>query len=488
MKRSIYTFLLLMMSVFVYGQSYKGGYSVVSRELREESDTLYMSFDVHVHSSAVSQCGFLVMTPELEAGDSVQIFPHIILRGKDKVRQHSRWEVLYGGRHRLPDYFMSVGVNEDTDTVLHYSVRLPYEMWMDSARLILREQFVGCGNSWREQLYSLQGSVSLSPRTPYEVSPVLVYEEPAREEKRRVKQGQAYLDFQVGRSVIIPTFRRNPEELSRLRDAIDEVHRNPDIEIHGLYIEGYASPEGRYDSNEKLSMNRAYALKDYIRDHYGFAESRFTVSWVAEDWEGLKVLVNESDIRYKDEIVSVIDGNDIFDGRERKLMSLRGGVPYREMLRDMFPQLRRVEYQIDYSVKDYSLEESRALVGKSPDQLSQREMYLLAESYGVGSRDFEDLVELALRYYPDDPVARLNASSVMIGRGDLNTARRLLSGLNSGGALNNLGVISLLQGDLAEAEELLGRALSAGVSEASVNLEELTKKREDNAKMERYGK
>ena len=110
----------------------------------------------------------------------------------------------------------------------------------------------------------MNNSVSLSTRAPYEVSPVVAFILPDKEVKVRHRQGKAYLDFPVGRSVILPTYRRNPEELSKIDDAIRDVAGNSDVIIQGIYIEGYASPEGTYASNDRLSKARAEALKDYI--------------------------------------------------------------------------------------------------------------------------------------------------------------------------------------------------------------------------------
>ena len=47
--------------------------------------------------------------------------------------------------------------------------------------------------------------------------------------------------------------------------------------------------------------------------------------------------------------------------------------------------------------------------------------------------------------------------------------------------LNNRGVLNLLQGDLDQAETNFKKAQSLGSSEAGANLEEVAKKRKDNA-------
>ena len=42
----------------------------------------------------------------------------------------------------------------------------------------------------------------------------------------------------------------------------------------------------------------------------------------------------------------------VYEGRERMLMELSGGVPYRRLLVLGFPQLRRIECSIDYTIRE----------------------------------------------------------------------------------------------------------------------------------------
>ena len=306
--------------------------------------------------------------------------------------------------------------------------------------------------------------------------------------KVRHRQGKAYLDFPVGRSVILPTYRRNPEELSKIDDAIRDVAGNSDVIIQGIYIEGYASPEGTYASNDRLSKARAEALKDYIVQKFNLNSSLFKVSNVAEDWEGLVELVQASELPQKAQILRIIESTDVFDGRESALMRLNGGTPYRLMLKDMFPDLRRVEYQVDYTVKDYDLSQSLVVLQKNPGDLSQLELYTLAFSSEKWGSDFTRiLMEVIPKYFPDDAVANTNAAAVLLHGGELATAKRLLQKAgDSGAALNNLGVLQLLEGDLDAAEISFEKARDAGCSESAGNLEEVNAKRDDNKKQERY--
>ena len=304
----------------------------------------------------------------------------------------------------------------------------------------------------------------------------------------RYRQGKAYLDFQVGRSVILPNYRCNSEELLKIDDVIRDMMRNPDATIQGVYIEGYASPEGTYATNDRLSKARAEALKSYILQKFKVPGKLFKVSHVGEDWDGLVELVKASQMPQKEQVLRIIETIDVFDGREKTLMELNGGIPYRWMLKEIFPKLRRVEYQIDYVVKDYDLSQAQVALQRNPDNLSQLELSSLAMASKVGSSEFNRiLIEVIPKYYPNDPVAINNAAAALIQNGELATARRFLQKAGQSAAImNNSGVLHLLEGDLDQAEKWFIKAYDAGCRESEGNLEEVKAKRNDNKKLKYY--
>ncbi len=188
---------------------------------------------------------------------------------------------------------------------------------------------------------------------PVELQPEVIIEpEPVEAKKEYRMSGSAYLDFAVGRSEIVAGFEDNAAELKMLDELVASVKGNPDATITGIIITGYASPEGTWQLNKTLSEERAAALTDYIETQYGFPASIFTTTGEGEDWATLEKLVADSDITQRDEILNIIRSEGIFDGREADLMRLAGGGPYRQMKAEMFPKLRRVEYELLYIIEE----------------------------------------------------------------------------------------------------------------------------------------
>lgn len=478
----------MLTTLGVCAKGYTGQIAFISNEVKEVNDSLHIYFKVNIRAGAVNDCNAMYITPQLLSGESVVEFPYILISGNKKYNLMERWESLNKNNNQHNTTYTTIIAKENTDTLLSYNFKVPYEMWMDSARFVIKQEITGCGSENRLFIFVMNNKVSLTPHIPYQVNTLVAYVEPKAEPKIRKIQGQAYLDFQVGQSVILPNYRRNPEELAKINDLVKDVINDPDVKIKSLYIEGYASPEGTYATNDRLSYARAVALKNYMKSKFGFSESLFRVSNIAEDWDGLKALLPSSNVTHQDEILEIIDNTDILDGRELNLMKLAKGVPYRKMLNELFPQLRRVEYQINFTVKDYTLSEAKSLLGKKKSQLSQLEFFQIAKSYGENKNEFiEILAETIPKYYPNDQTANNNAAAVLITIKEFSLAKRAISKAGiTASTLNNMAVIFLEEGDLDSAEKLLQKAIEEGLVEAHHNLRELELKRVDNMKMERY--
>mgnify|MGYP000703662735 FL=1 len=61
-----------------------------------------------------------------------------------------------------------------------------------------------------------------------------------------------------------------------------------------------------------------------------------------------------------------------------------------------------------------------------PQKLSLNEFYLVAQTYEPGSVEFNDVFETAVRMYPNDEIANLNAANSAMQRKDVENAKRYL--------------------------------------------------------------
>ncbi len=287
--------------------------------------------------------------------------------------------------------------------------------------------------------------------------------------KARSESGKAYLDFAVGRSEIISGFKNNASELEKIRTTVESVQNDPDATITGITIVGYASPEGSAESNRSLSERRAQALRTHIGSSYGLYRIPFNVWGAGEDWNGLETLVENSFLPQRERILSIIGSFDNVDARERNIAALAGGEPYRRMKTELYPQLRRVEYQLDYTVVPFTVEQGKEVMKTRPGSLSLNEMFLIANTYPTGSDAFIEVFETAARVFPDSDIANLNAASSAIGRKDAVSAAGYLAKVKEQTPVywNNAGIVAWLEGDKVKAAACFAKAGEQGSANAA---------------------
>ena len=157
-----------------------------------------------------------------------------------------------------------------------------------------------------------------------------------------------HLQYEAGSAKIVRTLADNGERLAAFKEFIDRIQGDSTVVIQRISLTGYCSIEGTAQYNDRLSSTRAHSLQEYLLDFYPwmYTDGR------GEDWSGLLRLVEQSDnTAWKNAIERIILNTGVYEGRERKLMDLYGGEPYRWMFREFFPELRRIECKVEYAVK-----------------------------------------------------------------------------------------------------------------------------------------
>ena len=453
---------------------------VVCNELKQQGKELLIDAVITVDGSQIKSRENLSLTPVLESASQKEGLPSILLNGRISQKVYDR-EIALNNLQDEPRFLVvQAGKSE---SVINYKMTIPYESWMKDARFVLVPNMCCCGKEAQGEPLLIADKVLTRPDKRYEVMPTLAYISPEAETvKHRAEVGTAYLDFQVGRYTILPDFRNNAVELAKIDNTIKTVVDDKNITLSGIVLKGYASPEGSYKANALLAENRVKALRGYIEKKHDFKSSFFKLETVPEDWEGFKAKVEaDNQVPDRDAVLAIINSDKDPDKKEAELRALNGGAAYRYVLAGIFPSLRRSEYRVDYTVREFTVEEGREIIKTRPQQLSLSEMFAVANSYQIGSKDYNDVFEIAVRMYSDDPVANLNAANIALSKNDLSAARNYLAKAgNSPEAIHARGVLNLLEGNLSEAGRLLEQAKAAGVKGADANLDELRKKEADN--------
>lgn len=323
----------------------------------------------------------------------------------------------------------------------------------------------------------------------YEANVTLL--KPAPEKiKERTATATIRITYPVNRSEVLPDFEQNGTELARIDSILRPVASDTaTYKILKAGIVGYASPEDTYEHNRVLSMRRATEMRNWLAQRYVLPRENISATGAGEDWDGLRKAVVESDMPYRNEVLAVMDRYTIRQGREKYLMELRWGRPYNYMLEHFFPALRRMELEIIYTVRAFSVSETGSILEYRPQDLSQEEIYDVArvrnndQTIQRHRDEYGREYDIAVRYFPDDVVANINASSAALVRGDLELARTLLDRvIDEPRAANNLGVYYWLCGDPDTAEQYFRKAQQYDPIRAEHNLRELDRWRHEQQK------
>lgn len=491
------TCLLSTLSVVAQQKEYKGRMNVTPLQLEQVGDSLYISIDFDIRGVNVDSRRSISLIPVLMAPGSEKKLPEVMVKGRANYLTSKREIALmskaeYKVYNQNPPYAIVKGYKSGEQKHILYRKTILFEPWMKDARLDIREDLCGCGNPPRSLAVAhLVNRVKLEPIVePYDITPYLVYVQPEVEAiKKRELVSEAFLDFEVSKIDIRPDYMNNPRELKKITDMVEEVRNDPAVTVRGISVEGYASPEGTLKFNQYLSEGRANALVDYLIPSFDYPQNMYHVMFGGENWDGLLVMVEASDMKYRTEVVHILKtipaeiNYKTNTSRKNSLKSLRGGKPYLYMLREYFPSLRKAICKIDYEVKGFNVVEAKEVIKKRPQNLSLNEMYLVANSYGIGSQQFIDVFETAARMFPEDDTANLNAASAALSRKDTISAERYLSRVHSRVRIpeydNATGVLAMLRGDYGKAEKYLRSAASSGLQSAKQNLDELQKKLEN---------
>jgi Flp pilus assembly protein TadD len=105
-------------------------------------------------------------------------------------------------------------------------------------------------------------------------------------------------------------------------------------------------------------------------------------------------------------------------------------------------------------------------------------MFRVANTYDFSDPKFGEIFETAVRLFPQDQTANLNAASSSMIHGDVARAKRYLDRADRSTVeyINNRGVYELLSENYDEARVWLERAKENGSKQAEHNLAELERK------------
>lgn len=431
-------------------------------------DEIIAKIDIDLSKLKVKSNQAAIFTPMIVNGEDTLKLPGFGVYGRTRWYQYERsgFRPVSGNDEIQMRYSNRLGT-------LNYSQTAEYDTWMNGSELILERVDYGCAACILDDI--IYTPLALASYRMVEYEPNFQFVAAVAEEvKTRELSGRAYVDFPVNLTTIYPDYRRNQIELAKIVATIDSVRNDKDITVKSLSIKGFASPEGPYDNNVRLAKGRTEALKNYVQQLYMFPYGFIQTSYEPEDWEGLREYLVNSTMPGRDGILAIVDSYMAPDPKNTKIQT---DYPeqYEFLLQTVYPGLRHSDYRIEYTIRGFSdLAEIAELMRTHPSKLSLNEMYMLASTLVPGTPEYNEVMETAVKMYPSDEIAILNAATAAMQRGDLNLADRyLLKAGNTAESLYARGVLAGLQKDYSKAIWYMEQSATKGHPAAQAEMEKL---------------
>ena len=438
----------------------------------------------------------LTVTPVLKNGEYEQELPAVLINGAEKQKVYQRTQALAACKRNAkvrtsPIPAVVIRNDHAASRAFTYKVSVPYEQWMERAILLLRSQECAChgkkGDVYEDKIADgirlpkmkvsrLDADIDvdflslvnfIQPAPDKDTLHCITGSVPYFEREGEQKNGK-----QLGE---LSEEKQNFEIYYRLRDALRDLRQERGTELTKVSVAGYGVPAGNLKKNEANALIRALKLKEYLRENRLAGRALLEVHWIPEDWDSITSLVRRSDMLLREAVLDLINNVEIAKGRERMLMSLADGKPYKYLAEKIFPEVMRVEYKIEYTRRPLDAAESLQLLRSGKQRaLHLNEFFAVAGSYPVGSTEYNDILDLAARLFPESPEANINAAAVALSKKELSKARGYLEPFATLPiAYNNMGILCLLEGNRDKAEVYLTMAAAAGVEQAIKALEQL---------------
>lgn len=263
----------------------------------------------------------------------------------------------------------------------------------------------------------------------------------------------ARIDFKQGQSIVDPSYSNNTAELNKVKDVISDFDHIGDLVLDSLSMTGYASPEGSFALNERLSNQRTEALKQYLMQNKFFAKRpSIRTRRGGENWAGVEAWIKDSvnhlsPIRIAD-LTNIIHQERDLDRREQRIKDEYPN-EYDQMKSDLYPSLRMTEFRFHTHRAEMQKDTIHTTV---IDDVYNQGRDLLR------NRDYKAAIQI-LKDYPTD----YNYAICLMSMGYDRPAMEILEHHCDLGSADVLYLLSILKsrfGDISGAVSALNKAAS----------------------------
>lgn len=353
-----------------------------------------------------------------------------------------------------------------------YTSVIPYKEAMKMSELVLRTKAsLGSKSLDFDPVKLADGVIATSTLVEIHGRPILMKDNFVR---ITPEAQMADINYVINRSDVRNT-ELKAEDIKLLKEYISLVSSDSARQFKGATISSYASPDGKFELNEKLSGQRGTSADKFIKKEFqkvetakteGFFDSKTT----PEDWDGFKTEVENSALQDKDLILRVLSMYSDPEVREKEIKNMSSA--FEALKIDILPRLRRSKMAINVDKIGRSDEQILAQMKADPKVLNIEEM-LYSATLTTDANEKLAFYKAAAENYPKCIRAHNNVGNTLIGLGKADEALAAFEKAkaieNNDVVKNNMGFAYLVKGDIPKAEELF-TSMTAATNESKWGL------------------
>ena len=281
----------------------------------------------------------------------------------------------------------------------------------------------------------------------------------------KAQKQEAEIKFLINQANLRKSEMKN-NSVKEFVQMLKKINRDREgLNIKNVEVAAYASPEGGVKFNDKLASKRQNVSENYVKKTLKNTKvsTDVTASYTAQDWDGFQELVAASNLQDKDVILRVLSMNQDPQQREQQIRNMSAG--FRELADGILPELRRSRLIINYETIGRSDDQIKEQYTADPTKLSADEL-LYAAALEDNADKKEAIYKKTAEIYPNDNRAFNNVAALEFAKGNNDAAKEYLAKAvnaksDAAEANANKGLVALLEGNTAEAQNHIAKATGA---------------------------
>lgn len=281
----------------------------------------------------------------------------------------------------------------------------------------------------------------------------------------KAQKQEAEIKFLINQANLRKSEMKN-NSVKEFVQMLKKINRDKEgLNIKNVEVAAYASPEGGVKFNDKLASKRQNTSEKYVKQTLKKTKVNTDVDarYTAQDWDGFQKLVAASNLQDKDVILRVLSMYQDPQEREQQIRNMSAG--FRELADGILPELRRSRLIINYETIGRSDDQIKEQYNADPTKLSADEL-LYAAAIEDNTDKKEAIYKKTAEIYPNDNRAFNNVAALEFAKGNNDAAKEYLAKAvnaksDAAEANANKGLVALLEGNTAEAQNHIAKATGA---------------------------